>query len=170
MLAQQQRPPIPLLFLKELRQLFPQYLLQGGHGLMLTLCRGSAPVLLRVQSHRTVLGEDNASGVCKGTKRKAALRHFSVFLQTEVSSFLQGMLVSVTPCKQLQSHGITYHLGHLSALAKLHLKTQVSARTLAVRPLGWCPLYQIAWEMLPASLNSLFKVLQCLKYLPSPVI
>lgn len=79
MLAQQQRPPIPLLFLKELRQLFPQCLLQGGHGLMPTLCRGSAPVLLRVQSRRRVLGEDNASGVCKGTKRKAALRQFFCF-------------------------------------------------------------------------------------------
>lgn len=41
------------------------------------------------------LGEDNISGTCTGIKRKVGLRQqlFSVFLQTEGSPFLQGMLV-----------------------------------------------------------------------------
>lgn len=39
--------------------------------------------------------EDNISGTCTGIKRKVALRQqlFSVFLQSEGSPFLQGMLV-----------------------------------------------------------------------------
>lgn len=60
--------PIPLLFLKKFRQCFPPYLLQGVHGL---------------------------TGTSTGIKGKLALRQqlCNVFLQTEGSSFLQGMLV-----------------------------------------------------------------------------
>lgn len=50
------------------------------------------------------------------------------------------MLVSIAPCKKLQSRGIAYHSGRVSASTKLHFKTQASAQMLAVKPLGWCPL------------------------------
>lgn len=52
------------------------------------------------------LGEDNISRTCTGIKREMALRQqlFGVFLQTESSPFLQGVLVfNACVCNTLQT-------------------------------------------------------------------